>query len=101
MSGIQEILLIVAVIFGVLILPRYLPGNRPVKRKPRTVKVGLRIGIVLSALWLLLFTLYLQPWKGGLVLYVGLGPGVVALGWGVCWVVAGVIQGRKSAPRAE
>ena len=80
-SGIQEILLLVAIILGILFLPRILNrGQREEKTiapKPTAVLSGkMRLAIAASVLWPAVVAAFMQPWKEDLVpfLYIGLGP---------------------------
>ena len=92
-SGIQEILVLVIIVLGILFLPRILNrgGERPSGQvKPAVVLTGrMRLGIAASVLWPVLVAAFMQPWKQGLFpyLYIGLGP--VTLVWLALWVVTG------------
>ena len=92
-SGIQEILVLIIIILGILFLPRILNrgGEKPsADAKPAIVLTGrMRLGIAVSVLWPLLLAAYMQPWKQGLFpyLYIGLGP--VILVWLAFWVITG------------
>ena len=95
-SGIQEILVLVAIIVGIIFLPRIL--NRGQEKKvaatiPKVVLSGkMRLAIAASVLWPAVMAAYMQPWKHDLFpfLYIGLGP--VILGWIVFWVYTGFIR---------
>ena len=94
MSGIQEILVILGVIFLLLFLPRSIPGNRPADRKKKTPPLKkmngmLRLGILISLFWLTAAALWLRPWGAHLAVFVAAGAGPVAAGWGLWWVLAG------------
>jgi hypothetical protein len=93
-SGIQEILLLVAIILGILFLPRILNrgqgGNKASAPEPTAVLSGkMRLAIAASLLWPAVIAAFLQPWKEDFVpfLYIGLGP--VAICWIVFWVFTG------------
>jgi hypothetical protein len=92
-SGIQEILVLVAIILGILFLPRILnrgQEKKPAASKPAVVLSGkLRMAVAASILWPAAIAAFLQPWKDDFVpfLYIGLGP--VALFWIVYWVFTG------------
>ena len=66
-SGIQEILVLIIIILGILFLPRILNrgGEKPSGPvKPALVLTGrMRLGIAFSVLWPLLTAAYFQPWK--------------------------------------
>ncbi len=95
-SGIQEILVLVAIIVGIIFLPRII--NRGQQKKafaPKTAVVlsgKMRLAIAASVLWPAVIAAYMQPWKNDLFLflYVGLGP--VIIGWIIFWVYTGFIR---------
>jgi hypothetical protein len=93
-SGIQEILVLVAIILGILFLPRILNRGQAKKTvaasRPVEVLSGkMRLAIAASALWPAVIAAFMQPWKSDLYgfLYIGLGP--VAVLWIVFWVYTG------------
>ncbi len=97
MSGLQEILLIIAIIVILLTLTRRSPAQGAPRRKgaffrrPRLTLTGmLRLGIVASLIWPLLAVALFPPWRSGNLFpffYFGIGP--VILGWSIRWVVNG------------
>ena len=94
-SGIQEILVLVAIILGILFLPRILNRNPEKKAaaRPAVVLSGkMRLAIAASILWPAAMAAFIQPWKDDLYpfLYIGLGP--VILSWIVFWVYNGFIR---------
>ena len=95
-SGIQEILVLVAIILGILFLPRILnrgQEKKPAASKPAVVLSGkMRMAVAASALWPAAMAAFIQPWKDDLYpfLYIGLGP--VILSWIVFWVYTGFIR---------
>ena len=94
-SGIQEILVLVAIILGILFLPRILNRNPEKKAtlRPAVVLTGkTRLAIAASILWPAAMAAFMQPWKNDLFpfLYIGLGP--VILGWIIFWVYTGSIR---------
>jgi hypothetical protein len=92
-SGIQEILVLVAIIVGILFLPRILNRGQEKKvaaTRPKVVLSGkMRLAIAASVLWPALIAACLQPWKNDLFqfLYIGFGP--VAVCWIIFWVFTG------------
>jgi hypothetical protein len=92
-SGIQEILVLVIIILGILFLPRIL--NRGQERlsadlKPAVVLSGkMRLAIAASVLWPALIAAIMQPWKEDLILYLYFGVGPVAVIWLIYWVLTG------------
>jgi hypothetical protein len=95
-SGIQEILVLVAIIVGIIFLPRILNRNQEKKDaapKPTVVLSGkMRLAIAVSVLWPAAMAAFMPPWKESLFpfLYIGLGP--VAVCWIVFWVFTGFIR---------
>ena len=101
MSGIQEILVLIIIVLGILILPRILNPDRSEKGPQggdgsSRISPGLtalsgrmRLAIIVSILWPLAALLYFQPWHRHLIPFVVFGIGPVALFWGAFWVVAG------------
>ncbi len=96
-SGIQEILVLVAIILGILFLPRILNrGQREEKTaapKPAAVLSGkMRLAIAASVLWPAVVAAFMQPWKENLVpfLYIGLGPALLC--WIIFWVYTGFLK---------
>ena len=92
-SGIQEILVLVLIILGILFLPRIL--NRGQERqavavRPAVVLTGrMRLAMAASALWPALVAAFMQPWKQDLFPYLYLGLGPVAVIWALYWVYTG------------
>lgn len=95
-SGIQEILVLVAIILGILFLPRILnrgQDKQAVAPHPAVVLSGkTRLAIAASVLWPAAMAAFMQPWKDDLFpfLYIGLGP--VAVGWIIFWVYTGFLR---------
>jgi hypothetical protein len=92
-SGIQEILVLVAIILGILFLPRILSRGQEktlASANPAVVLSGkMRMAVAASVIWPAAVAAFLQPWKDEFFpfLYIGLGP--VALGWGIFWIYTG------------
>ncbi len=102
LSGIQEILLIVLLILALLILPRIFSSRRaPVTSRPvRSGRLRLsgkmRLALLISFLWLFIFSAVYVPWRGQWLpfLYAGVGPLIAA--WGIFWVINGFRNRRRS-----
>ncbi len=98
MSGITEILIIVALVLGIFILPRTMGRNLDIDRNRSNHVVSIsgwiRLAIVVSILWPALVAFFLRPWNNqwDLFLYVAFGP--VGLSWGVCWMLWGFKNGK-------
>ena len=93
-SGIQEILVLVAIILGILFLPRILNRGQAEKKtaapKPAAALTGkMRLAIAASALWPAVVAAIMQPWKGDLIPFLYFGPGPVGVLWIVYWVFTG------------
>lgn len=92
MSGIQEILIIVLLLALVVFLPRRM-GKAGRANKSGNIMQALsgtmRLGVIVSALWLLLCSVYFRPWSGELLGFALIGLCPVILGWGIIWVIDG------------
>ena len=92
-SGIQEILVLVIIILGILFVPRMLSRgneNRRVEARPSIALTGkMRLAIAASVIWPALVAAFMQPWKQDLIRYLYLGLGPVAVAWIVYWVITG------------
>ena len=92
-TGIQEILILVAIILVILFLPRILnrgQEDRQVEAKsPIALSGKMRLAIAASVLWPAVMAVIMEPWKKDLFpfLYLGLGP--VVLVWAIYWVFVG------------
>ena len=92
-SGIQEILVLVAIIVGIIFLPRILSRGQEKKiaapKKAVVLSGKMRLAIAASVLWPALIAAFMQPWKNDLFrfLYIGIGP--VAVCWIIYWVFTG------------
>ena len=95
-SGIQEILVLLIIILGILFLPRILSRGQEketVSLKPAVVLSGkMRVAIAASILWPAVMAAFMQPWKNDLFLFLYIGLGPVILGWILFWVYAGFIR---------
>ncbi len=92
-SGIQEILVLVVIILGILFLPRILnrgQETRPAASSPAfTLSGRMRLALAGSVIWPALIAAYLQPWKQDLITFLYVGPGPVVVLWIVYWVITG------------
>lgn len=91
-SGIQEILIIVLLFALVIFLPRRMGKAGRAKKSGNIMQAlsgTLRMGVIFSALWLLLSTVYFRPWSGDLLGFALVGLSPVILGWGILWVIDG------------
>jgi hypothetical protein len=99
MSGLMEILIIVAIILGIFILPGRL--RRQPEPEAGSVNPGLklngweRMAILASFLWLAFFLLYLRPWNSGWRIFIYLGLSPVLISWGIFWIFLGFKKRRR------
>jgi hypothetical protein len=95
-SGIQEILVLVVIILGILFLPRILSrgqGKSPAVPRPAIVISGkMRLAIAASLLWPAVMAVFMQPWQKDLFHYAIIGIGPVVLAWIIYWVCTGFRQ---------
>lgn len=97
MSGVTEILLIVAIILGIVMIPRIF--RRPQENDIYHTDQGIRLtgwhrlAIIVSVLWLASLALYLKPWHSDWLIYFSVAVCPVGLAWGVYWVFSG-FRGR-------
>ena len=93
MSGLTEILLIIAIILGILVLPKRLRRPQGVDRRRLDQLLELtgwhRVAIIASILWPALLALYLKPWNTGWLIFLAIGVFPVGLAWGIYWVLSG------------
>jgi len=99
MSGITEILLIVAIIVGIFMLPRLMARKPAQARWPRDARPELpgrmRFAILASLLWPALVAFFLKPWNSHWFAFFYIAVGPVALTWGIYWVFSGFRKERK------
>ena len=92
-TGIQEILVLVAIIVGIIFLPRILNRGRakePAEAEPAFVLTGkMRLALGASIVWPAAVAAYMQPWKNDLYTYLYIAVGPVVLVWIIYWVFVG------------
>ena len=97
-SGVQEILVLVVIILGILFLPRILNRGqeaRSTEAWPKVVLSGrMRLALAASGLWPALVAAYMQPWKQNVISFLYLGPGPVLVLWLLYWVITGFKKNR-------
>ena len=95
MIGINEILILAALLFGLILYPRISAARRPAARsapafRPIPQLSGpMRLAIAASLFWIAAAAIYFQPWEAGEIPFLAYGVGPVALLWGGGWVRAG------------
>lgn len=93
MSGLTEILLIIAIVLAIFMLPRLLKNNPENINQQSNQFLKLtgwkRFAILLSILWPAFFAFYMKPWNGSWLNFLYLGICPVLLGWGIFWVFTG------------
>jgi len=99
MSGITEILLIVAIIVGIFMLPRLMARKPDQARWIRDARPALsgrmRFAILASLLWPSLVAFFLKPWNSHWFAFFYIAVGPVVLTWGIYWVFSGFRKERK------
>lgn len=92
MSGVNEILIIAAIVMGIFFAPRMMPAKRQVQVTNKMVALSgkMRLAIAISIVYPLVAAAYLQPWKNDLMLFLYVGIGPVVLYWLMKWVFAGI-----------
>jgi len=102
MSGVTEILLIVAIIVAVFMLPRMM-SRRPESDTPHQgrglpLSGRMRIAVLASLLWPAIMAILLEPWNGCWVVFFYAAVGPIVLLWGIYWVFSGFRKekGRRS-----
>ncbi len=92
MLGLQEILIISAIVAGAIFIPRMVNPKKPAPRivRPKHKLSGkLRLGIAASIVFPLVAAAFLQPWRNDPITYLFLGLGPVLLCWLLYWVLLG------------
>jgi len=102
LSGIHEILVLVIIILAIFFVPRLLAkgvqnkSSRPVPLKGMPILTGrLRLAIFVSILWIFLTTIYFQPWRRDVVVFLFSALGPVLVGWGAYWVITGFKRKKR------
>ncbi len=96
MSGIQEILVIVAIILIIFFLPGIMRQGENNAVKPfKKISGKMRAAIAVSFFYIAIAAFFFKPWHGKplLFLYAGLAP--VATGWTIRWVSKGFNEKDK------
>jgi hypothetical protein len=98
MSGINEILIIVLIILGILFVPRMM-GKPAAPRQasfPKQFRLSglMRLVIVISVLWPLGFAVYYRLWQGHSTAFYVYGLGPVIIGWCLFWVMTGFTKNK-------
>ena len=91
MFGLQEILIIVGVILGLIFIPRITRERQPQRPPEPGVRLSgkVRVAIATSFIYLALTAAYFQPWRANGLTFTYLGIGPVLLGWLLYWVFIG------------
>jgi hypothetical protein len=98
-SGIQEILVILAIVVVVLVLPGRMrrppraPGRPTVQRR---LSGRWRLALLVSGTWPAALAVWLRPWESveALMRFGILGVAPVAAAWALGWVIAGFRKPR-------
>jgi hypothetical protein len=102
LSGIHEILVLVIIILAIFFVPRLLAKGdhnktpRPMSIKSLPILSGrLRLAIFASILWIFLTTIYFQPWRRDLVVFLSSALSPILVGWGAYWVITGFKRRKR------
>ena len=91
MFGLQEILIITAIILGLLFIPRMTAKRQP--ERPAAPKFRLsgkmRMAVAASTVYTALTAGYFRPWQKDPLMFLFFGIGPVALAWLLYWVLVG------------
>ena len=93
MSGFMEILVVVAIVLGIILLPRRLSRQQDNTVRNQGKSAGLtgwtRLSLFASIVWPAFLAFYLRPWEAHWPVFLCLAFGPVAVIWGVFWVISG------------
>jgi hypothetical protein len=94
-SGIQEILLILLIISGIILVPRMMnprpsPPKVVLRRPALRFSWTLRLALIVSILWPVACALFFKPWQQDVIPFAAVGIGPVVVGWSIKWVLAGM-----------
>ena len=92
MLGLQEILIISAIIVGAICIPRIVNQKAPrprLVRSKRKISGKMRLGVAASIVYPMVTAALLKPWREDPITYLYLGVGPVVLCWLLYWVVLG------------
>ncbi len=94
MLGLQEILIISAIVVGAILIPRMVNPQKPAprivrKERRRRLSGKLRLVIAASIVFPLAAAAFIQPWRKDPIAYLYIGVGPVLLFWLVYWVLLG------------
>lgn len=102
MAGINEILVLILIITGIIILPRVFRPQQtagkksiPLVQNLKRMSVKIRIAICLSLIYPFAAALYLKPWESGLNFFLLTGFLPVIIIWSVIWIISGI----KNTPK--
>jgi len=95
-SGINEILLIAAIVLAFIFIPR-MNATRKAGRPevPSAAQSGIalsgrqRLAILASIIWLTLWAVHYEPWQREWKLFVYIGTGPILVTWGLWWTLKG------------
>ena len=91
MAGIQEILILLVIILGIIFIPRIMAGGKVKKNVKKTFHLSgrMRLSIILSIVTPLATALVFEPWKHNLTAFILTGILPVTAGWAIFWVMSG------------
>ena len=93
-SGMNEILLIAAIVLALIFIPRINatrkaghPGGPAVAPARIALSGRQRLAILASILWLAFWAVHYEPWQREWKLFVYIGAGPVLVTWGLWWTL--------------
>ena len=92
MPGINELIILIAVIAAIFFLPRLFKSKRnPGTNTAATLTLSghMRLAMAVSILWFGGAAAFLEPWKEEILPFVYFGIAPVISGWGLGWVFEG------------
>lgn len=92
MLGLQEILIISAIVVGAILIPRMAHQNKPAPRlvrPPKKLSGRKRLAIAASLIFPLVMAAVMKPWQNDPIMFLYIGVGPVILGWLLFWVLQG------------
>ena len=99
MSGLQEILIVVLIVLGIILLPRITgrPAAPTLAGNAKRLRINslMRMALAISGLWLIGAIIYHRAWEEITMPFYLFGMGPVLLGWTVYWVWSGINQKNK------
>jgi hypothetical protein len=95
-SGINEILLIAAIVLALIFIPRLnatrtagRPGVSSIVKSGFALSGRQRLAIFASIIWLAFWAVYYEPWQREWKLFIYIGASPLLISWGLWWTLRG------------